>query len=247
VRLRGLWEMLAAEFPQTLRKRWRSFALASLLFYAPLLFGLFGAIASEELARTVMPASALANMRSMYEQGFEAGRDAGTDSMMAGFYVVNNVGIAFRCFATGILFGVGSVFFAIYNGLMIGVGLGWVIRAGFGGNIGTFICSHGPWELTAIVIAAAAGLQMGWALVATEGRTRLGSLRARGRELGVQIVGAAAMLMIAALIEGYWSPSSLPPPVKWAACGVGIVVVALWLALGGRRRPPVNQREGAWT
>jgi uncharacterized membrane protein SpoIIM required for sporulation len=236
-RLSGLWDLVAREFPRTLRARWRFFLLATGLFYLPLAFGLFGTLASAEFAQTIMPAQMLAGMESMYEQGFEQGRDVQADSQMAGFYVLNNIGIAFRCFATGIVFGVGSLFFAIYNGLIIGVGVGWVIRVGNGANIGTFICGHGPFELTAIVISAAAGLQMGWALVQTDGRTRLGSLRAQARELGHLIVGAAAMLAIAALLEGYWSPSSMPPPVKWAASGVFVVLIAAWLGFAGRRSP----------
>ena len=235
-RLSGLWELLARDFPRTLRKRWRFFVLATGLFYVPFLFGLFGTLASAEFAQTIMPADMLANMESMYEQGFDGGRDVQTDSQMAGFYVLNNIGIAFRCFATGILFGIGSLFFSIYNGLIIGVGFGWVIRVGHGVNIGTFVCGHGPFELTAIVISAAAGLQMGWALVATEGRTRLGSLRAQARELGHLIVGAAVMLLIAAVLEGYWSPSGLAPPIKWAASGVFIVLIGLWLGYAGSRR-----------
>ncbi|HLT36077.1 MAG TPA: stage II sporulation protein M, partial [Enhygromyxa sp.] len=148
----------------------------------------------------------------------------------------NNVGIAFRCFATGVLFGLGSLFFSIYNGLVIGVVLGWVIRAGHGENILTFICGHGPFELTAIVISAAAGLQMGWALVETGGLTRLGSLRSQAHELGHLIIGAAAMLIIAAGIEGFWSPSGLPPPVKWTASLLFSAFVTVWLVFGGRAR-----------
>ena len=162
---------------------------------------------------------------------------------MAGFYVLNNVGIAFRCFATGILFGIGSLFYSIYNGLMIGVVLGWVIRAGHGANILTFICGHGPFELTAIVISAGAGLQMGWALVETNGLTRMGSLRRQGQELGHLIIGAGAMLVIAAGLEGYWSPSGLAPQIKWAASGVAIVFVTAWLSLGGRPRRPKSARH----
>ena len=235
-RLRGLWELVAEDFPRTLRRRWRIFALANALFYLPFIVGLIGAMNSPDFAATILPPSQLATMESMYEQGFDSGRAAGADTAMAGFYVLNNIGIAFRCFATGILFGLGSLFFSIYNGLIIGVVLGWVIGAGHGANILTFICGHGPFELTAIVISAAAGLQMGWALIATDGQTRLGSLRAQARELGHLIVGAAVMLLIAALLEGYWSPSSAPPPVKWAVSICGCVFVTVWLAFGGRRR-----------
>ena len=235
-RLAGLWSMLAREFPRTLRKRWRFFALASALFYLPFILGIVGTLASAEFAETILPSSQLAMMEAMYEQGFDAGRDVGEDSAMAGFYVLNNVGIAFRCFATGILFGLGSLFFAIYNGLVIGVVFGWVGRAGHADNILTFVCGHAPFELTAIVISAAAGLQMGWALVDTGGLTRLASLRSQARELGALIIGAGAMLVIAAGVEGYWSPSGLPSEVKWAASGVFSLAVTAWLVLGGRRR-----------
>lgn len=235
-RISALWELIAHEFPRTIRQRWGFFLLANLLFYVPFFIGMFGTLASTEFAQTILPAEQLAGMEDMYQQGFDEGRDGGQDSAMAGFYVLNNVGIAFRCFATGILFGLGSLFFSIYNGLTIGVVLGWVTSVGHGGNILTFICGHGPFELTAIVISAGAGLQMGWALIKTDGLTRTGSLRAQSRELGNLIVGAAVMLVIAAGIEGFWSPSSMPPPVKWAFSGFACLFVTAWLALGGRTR-----------
>lgn len=239
-RLAGLWTLVAREFPQTLRRRWRFFALASALFYVPFLLGIIATLLSQEFAQTILPPQQLAMMEAMYEQGFDSGRDLDQDSQMAGFYVLNNVGIAFRCFATGILFGLGSLFFSIYNGLVIGVVFGWVTRAGHGGNIFTFVCGHGPFELTAIVISAGAGLQMGWALVKTDGLTRLGSLRSQARELGHLIIGAAAMLIIAAGIEGFWSPSGLPAQVKWAASVVFSVFVTVWLVFGGRERRVKN-------
>ena len=139
--------------------------------------GLLGALASDEFAAKVIPPPTLEGMAHAYSKGFAGGRDAGTDTGMAGFYVFNNVGIAFRCFATGILYGAGSLFFLVYNGLVTGTVVGYVMSAGHGGNIWTFMCGHAPFELTAIVIAGGAGLQMGYALVDTGGLTRVGSLR----------------------------------------------------------------------
>src|SRR5262249_39672962 len=152
------------------------------------------------------------------------------------FYVYNNVGIAFQCFATGVLFGLGSVFYLIYNGLVMGTVVGWVAHQGHGTNILTFVCGHSTFELTAIVIAGAAGLQMGYALVATGGLTRWGSLRAQAREIAVLVLGAAGMLLCAAAIEGFWSPSSVPKQVKWAAAGGLALLVTLYFLLAGRRR-----------
>jgi uncharacterized membrane protein SpoIIM required for sporulation len=187
-------------------------------------------------------------MAHAYSQGFASGRDAGTDTGMAGFYVYNNVGIAFRCFATGILGGAGSLFFLVYNGLVTGTVAGYVMSAGHGGNIWTFMCGHAPFELTAIVIAGGAGLQMGYALIDTGGLTRVGSLRRAAPAIAQQILGAAAMLLVAALIEGFWSPSSLPAPVKWTASGIFTTLVVLYLALAGRDGgfPQTAGRDGGF-
>ena len=65
------------------------------------------------------------------------------------------------------LFGLGSVFFLVYNGLTIGAVAGLVTAAGHGKNLLTFTCTHGAFELTAIVISATAGMVMGYALVDT--------------------------------------------------------------------------------
>jgi uncharacterized membrane protein SpoIIM required for sporulation len=173
-------------------------------------------------------------MVDAYSEGFDKGRATGVDTGMAGFYVYNNIGIAFRCFATGIFYGAGSIFFLVYNGLMIGTVTGFVSQAGFGHNILTFMCGHGPFELTAIIIAGAAGLRMGYALIETEGRTREGSLRAAAPDVARLIVGAAVMLFFAALIEGFWSPSAAPPVVKWFFSGTVSLLVIGFLVLGGR-------------
>ena len=154
--------------------------------------------------------------------------------MMASFYVYNNVGIAFRCFATGILFGLGSIFFLVYNGLVIGVVAGAVAAAGHGRNLFTFVIGHGAFELTAIVLSGAAGIAMGYALVAPGPRTRWGSLRAKAGDLFRMIMGAALMLLVAAFIEGFWSPSSILPQVKWGVAGVLYALVLSYLVFAGR-------------
>ncbi len=229
-------EFALFEFPRALRRNSGPFLWANLLFWGPFALGLVGSIGSQQFAMNILPAQLLEGMAEAYSKGFADGRDGATNAAMAGFYVYNNVGIAFRCFATGILFGVGSVFFLLYNGLVTGAVMGHVIRTGGGPNILTFVAGHAPLELTAIVISGAAGLQMGRALVATGGLTRLGSLWAARHDLAAQIVGAAWMLLAAAAIEGFWSPSSLSPPVKWAFGGALTCLVVLYLAFAGRPR-----------
>jgi uncharacterized membrane protein SpoIIM required for sporulation len=243
-RLGAAWDLVAREFPRALRRGGRFFALGMALFFIPMIACCIATLVYPEFAVQVLSREQLNGMAEMYAEGL-SGRDEGTDAGMAGFYVYNNVGIAFRCFATGILLGLGSLFFLLYNGVVMGTVLGHVIAAGHGHNILTFVCTHGTFELTAIAIAGGAGIQMGYALVDTGGRTRLGSLRAQGRDLAVIILGAAIMLFIAAGLEAFWSPSAIPPPIKWSLAGVFTVLLALYFAFAGREKTAAAPRMRA--
>jgi uncharacterized membrane protein SpoIIM required for sporulation len=232
--LGGALRALQCGFPRAFRKHFRFMVVSALLFVVPLLVGWQGALHSPTFAASVLPLKTLEELSQAYAEGFANGRPEQMDAAMTGFYVDNNVGIAFRCFATGILFGVGSAYYALYNGLFIGTVFGFVQRAGHGRNLLTFVCGHSPFELTALVIAAGAGLCMGAALIRTEGRTRLGSLRRRASDLALLALGAAAMLFVAALIEAFWSPSSLPAQVKFGFSAFGWASVLGFLAFSGR-------------
>ena len=233
-RLRAVWELIAADFPRTLRRYSRFLALAVALFVLPGVVGFVGAMKSRAFALRILPADTVDQMEKAYAEGFGKGREAGVNTAMTGFYVYNNVGIAFRCFATGIFFGLGSIFFLVYNGLAIGTVAGLVTAAGHGKNLLTFTCTHGAFELTAIVISATAGMVMGYALVDTRGRTRFGSLRAHARDIAYLVLGAALMLLVAAGIEGFWSPSGLPARVKWGAAIGAYLLVISYLTFAGR-------------
>lgn len=228
---------LVADFPGALRRNARFFLLSCALFFGPAAIAGIAAYTDETYALAVMSAQQLDEMEQMHSKGHAEGREGNTNAAATGFYVFNNVGIAFRCFATGILFGLGPLFYLLSNGLVIGVVVGHLARSGYGENIFSFVSSHAPYELTAIVISGAAGLQMGCALVSTHGRTRLGNLQAHGLELLRQVAGAAVFLTIAALIEGWYSPSSLAPEVKYVTGLCGWVLVFGVLALAGRGRP----------
>ena len=130
----------------------------------------------------IVPESQLRPLAEAYRQGFEAGRGAGLDAAMAGFYVNNNVGIALRCFATGLFLGIGSAFYLVENGLATGAIMGYVAAHGGGANILTFVVGHGSLELGAIVLAGGAGLSLGWSIVAPGELSRVASLQVDGQE-----------------------------------------------------------------
>ena len=95
------------------------------------------------------------------------------------------------------------------------------------GNFTGFVTAHGPFELTAVVLSAAAGLRLGWSILDTRGWGRMASLRRTAPE-ALEIVGLATVLFfLAAFIEGFVSPSTLPYEAK---AGVAVLTAGMLVA-----------------
>jgi uncharacterized membrane protein SpoIIM required for sporulation len=191
------------------------------------------------LAHRVLPGATLDEIETMYsEPATPQERSAGPQAPvgMTGFYVWNNAGLAFRCFATGIFFGVGTAYYLVFNGIFLGTVAGFLAGRGHGERFFSFVVGHGAFELTAIVIAGAAGLRIGHALVHPSPYGWAESLRRRGRAGARLALGAGAMLVVAAGIEAFWSPLPLPPSLKFGAGGLFWILVVGYLSFAGRGR-----------
>ena len=117
-----------------------------------------------DLILSVVDAATAAQFEQMYSSAAESigrTRDAGDDWTMFGFYIRNNVGVAFQCFASGLAAGLGSIFFLVYNGALFGAVAGYLAERGLGDTFFSFVVTHGSFELTAIVLSGAAGLKLG--------------------------------------------------------------------------------------
>jgi uncharacterized membrane protein SpoIIM required for sporulation len=236
---------LAVEaFPRAVRRHWVAMLVAFLLFFVPFFGGFFATLVDPGFALRIVPEAQLRPLLDAYRQGFSSARGAGADVAMAGFYVNNNVGIALRCFATGLFFGLGSAFYLVENGLSTGAIMGYVAAHGAGDNILTFVVGHGSLELGAIVLAGGAGLSLGWSIVAPGERTRVASLQSTAKSVVIVVFGAAAMLLVAAAVEGFWSASALPAGVKRGVGATLLTVVMAYIVLAGRRPHASADAEG---
>jgi uncharacterized membrane protein SpoIIM required for sporulation len=233
-----LRDLVLQEFPRTVRAHAGYVWLAAALLMLPTLLMAFVVARRPELVTTVVDAGTAAGFDDMYSKSTEAVgrlRSAATDWQMFGFYIRNNIGIAFQCFAGGIFFGLGSVYFLLYNGCFGGVVAGYLIARGLSGTFFPFVATHSAFELTAIVLSGAAGLRLGRALLAPGRLSRTQALVHAGRQAIVIVYGVIAMLLIAAAVEAFWSSSVwLPPAAKYIAAAVCWSAVLSYLLRQGR-------------
>jgi len=235
-RWRRALEFLLADFPQLVRSQARSMWVATGLFVVPLV-GSFALLQwHPELVHLLMDNAQIASMERMYDPSSpHLGRDSGTDWMMFGYYIMNNISIGLRTFASGLLAGLGTVLVLLFNGLTIGAAAGHLQHIGHGDPFWRFVVGHGAFELTAIVIAGGAGLQLGMKLLAPGRRRRIDALVDGGR-IGARLcLGVAAMLLVAAFIEAFWSSiAEVPAWGKYSVAAVLWMGVLVWLWRGGR-------------
>lgn len=234
----GLWRFATYDFPTAVRAAVHYVWLAALLFVGPLFAVGLLVYFRPEIILSLVDAGTAASFEEMYTQADAVGRtrDAGGDWVMFGYYIRHNIGIAFQCFAGGLFVGVGTIFYLAYNGAVIGGVAGYVTEKGLGEAFYSFVVTHGAFELTAIVLAGAAGLKLGHSLVAPGRRSRADSLVVAAKECVVLVYGVTAMLIVAAAVEAFWSSARwLPPAVKYSVAGVCWFGVIAYLALQGRR------------
>ena len=234
-------EFLMADFPRLVRSEAGCMWAAAALFTLPLVTMFLLLQWYPELIHGLMDPMQVGQMERMYDPANERhklGRDSGSDWQMFGHYVMNNISIGLRTFASGLLAGVGTIFVLIFNGITIGAVFGHLQQIGYGDPLWRFVAGHAPFELTAIVIAGGAGLRLGFNLVAPGRRRRIDALIAGGTKGAKLCIGIAFMLLVAAFIEAFWSSTqSIPGWIKFSVSGVLWTLVFAWLWFGGRNQP----------
>ena len=159
-----------------MRANWKYVLAAAALLMLPAIAIGVATYLRPDLILSVVDSRVAAEFEHMYGPAAKSighARDSGNDWSMFGFYIMNNIGIAFQCYVTGVLFALGSVFFLFWNGVYMGSIAGYVTARGFGNTFFSFIVTHSAFELTAIALCGAAGLRVGRSILFPGRMTRL--------------------------------------------------------------------------
>ena len=143
--------------------------------------------------------------------------------------MTNNLSVCFESFAGGIVFGLGSFYSLVTNGMMLGVVAVACQRYGMSLALWSFVAPHGSLELPAIVIAGGAGFHLGYAML-FPGPLRWKDSVARGGIQATRLVsGIIPMLVVAGTLEGFFSPSQAPIWLKFTVGGLLFSFLLTWL------------------
>ncbi len=175
-----------------------------------------------------------ANRAAYVNEDFEDYYSSEPAAQFASAVLLNNIRVSFTAFGAGILFGVGTLFILAYNGANLGVAWAVFIAAGQQSKFFGLIIPHGLLELSAIVLAGAAGMSIGFAMLAPGDRHRSAALAEEARRAVVVILGLILVFIVAGFIEGFVTPGLPAIPRITVGVAVELIFVTYVVAFGRR-------------
>ena len=215
--VRGYWRRLA-ERPALLLAAW-------LLLLVPAVAGAAWGLADASTAAGVIPGDFQAAADPPPE-----GRDydAATASAFSFSVMFNNIQVTFFAFVGGVTFGVITTWALFFNGLLLGTIAGLAIGGGNGVAFLRLVSSHGPLEISCIVVGGLAGLRIGWALIRPGTLRRGTNVRREALPAVEMAAGTIPWLIVCGVAEGFLTGPELPVEVQ---TGIGIALFALFWGL----------------
>jgi len=222
----GIWRFYKEEFPRIFRETFVDTLTAFVIFLAAAMVGFLMGIADPGFSRHLLGPKMIETIEQhkMWTDSIVTVKAASSSAILT-----NNISVALATFALGITAGIGTVWMMLLNGLMIGVVGVACWREGMSLPLWSFVAGHGVLELPSIFIAGGAGLGIARGLLFPGALPRKESLvRAGGKSVRL-LLGTIPMLLIAGFIEGFISPTTLNPGIKFTLAAGLFILLLLYL------------------
>ena len=235
--LEKIYRFYANTFPNEVRKNKKWVFVSLILFSLPWILVSFCIAQSDTFVYTILSEESVFEVEQMYNPSnplWTDGPHPADQLTMLGGYIFNNTSIGLITFVSGIGFGLVTLFVLLLNSVLLGARVAHLTAIGYGLTLYPFVIGHGAFELTAIVIAGAAGLRLAAALYFPGNLGRKTALRQGISEVMTLVAGFFTMFIVAAVIEAFWSPLNLPAIVKYVVGSILWVLVLSYFFFAGR-------------
>lgn len=228
-----IWKFFSKDFPQAFRRSLKFTTLAFVLFTVSAAVSIALCFSDQSFVDVLGLSDIRASAQSNHQWWLRLNE---ANQVGSSEILTNNIRVSLYAFALGAFFGIGTLYILLMNGFVIGGAIGtcFAVNPAFGNELLTFMVGHGVIELSCIFIAAGAGMMIGYSIIAPGDLTRAQALKKAGLDAARIVIGSAVFLIVAGVIEGFISPSSLPPAFKIATGVFTGVVMYAYLFLVGR-------------
>jgi len=228
----GVREFYQWGFPATVQRNWAYIALALLIFLVGALVAWWYAWQDPQFIALIVPRELIDQVRN--EQKLWMGSILGVEPLASTNIMINNLSVSFKVLAGGLTAGIFTVIILGTNGVLLGAIAALVGQNNLAVPFWAFVFPHGSLELPAIFLAGGAGLLLARALLFPGPYRRRDALKFYGVQAAQLIFGVVPMLVMAGIIEGFFSPSPwIPNPIKYI---VGMILLTGLIIYFSRRQ-----------
>jgi uncharacterized membrane protein SpoIIM required for sporulation len=150
--------------------------------------------------------------------------------LMSSYIMVNNISVSLKAFVMGITLGLGTIYLLFFNGALLGALTALIYNYGNPANYWSLILPHGIIELTAIFISGAAGLIIAKSILLPGEYSRKHALIKAAKKSISLIVGVIFMLIIAGIIEGFFTPLNISAESKLIFAAISAIILILYFS-----------------
>jgi uncharacterized membrane protein SpoIIM required for sporulation len=202
---------LFASMPKVVRRDNKLFQLAILSFIFPMMLSFVYVNINPDAVYLIGNNFQIAQLEKSFDPsltGLRPKQSLDEDIVMLNFYIVNNTIIGFAIFISGLLFGLGTLLLLAYQGISMGLRMGYIFQLGYNETLWPFLIGHTSFELFAIIVAGWCGLKMGLSVVDPGKLTRLKALSNTIQDVSRVMIVVLFLFLFAAVIETFWSSNA---------------------------------------
>ena len=220
------------ELPTLFYHSQRTMAVSAVFFLVACLIGWVSAVNDPTFVRLILGDEYVNMTLENIRKGNPLGVYGGSDQATMFFQItLNNIMVALRAFVAGVFVSVGTLVMLFYNGVMLGAFQAFFYERGLLTESFLKIWIHGTLEISAIVIAGAAGLTIGNSLLFPGTLPRLESFK-RGAKQGLKIaIGLVPVFIMAGFLESFITRLTLPPAVSLLIIGTSAAFIIWYFVL----------------
>ena len=235
--VRNILGFFAKDFPAEFRANLKPILLSAAVFFAGAIFAFVLVRYDPTAIEAVLPAFIGRGLQeNVKELPAVKGIPSDLKPILASFIMANNIKVSIFAFAAGVAFGIPTVYELAQNGMMVGALGGFFYGTESNLDFWALILPHGIIELAAIFIAGGAGLILAGAMIRPGNIPRFEAVRMRAVPAVRLMAGVTAMLVIAAAIEGFITPTGISPLAKLLFAGLTAFGLTIYL-FGGKMHP----------
>jgi uncharacterized membrane protein SpoIIM required for sporulation len=229
---RQLGNFVVQEFPALFRQNYQVILFAFLMLFVGWVAGFWGYQAGPDFVTGLLPKDFTAKIFSGYQQKTWFNEPLVARPYISSYIMYNNIRVAIQAFGGGMLLGTLTCWAILLNGFILGVLAAIFLKQGYLLSFWAMILPHGVIELTAIGLSAAAGLLLTRAILFPGDYSRSDALKISGVKAVKLLAGTVCMLIVAGLIEGFFSTIStdiIPESGRLAFAAVTAILLFWYL------------------